>query len=333
MALVKGDDRYANIRKALELIQEDIHLEGARKILVKPNLISIARPLATTHIDAVRALLDFLRQRTSSQIIIGEGSGMGAPNTMKGFRHLGYFDLGPQYNVRFVDLNRDEEVPARILDSQLRPLTAMLAKSAVDADYRISICPPKTHDCVIITASLKNMLVGSLVRKENALTAKLSILANLIELKVPAFFLPRRLAARWIRMGGNNKLKIHQGLPAMNLNLYKLAKIIPPHLSVIDGFEAMEGKGPTEGERVDLRIALASTDFVACDSVAARLMGFDPSQIGYLAYCHQGGLGEGDISKIDIIGESIESCARPFRPHPSFQRQLEWHIPDVENYL
>jgi len=332
VALVKGDDRYANTRKALDLIDEHIHLQGAEKILVKPNLISIARPLAITHIDAVRALLDFLQERTSCQIIIGEGTGMDSLDTMTAFRRLGYFNLRERYNVRFVDLNISEGAPVEILDSQLSPLTVRLAKSVVDADYRISLCPPKTHDCVIITAALKNMMVGSLRRKENAVTAKLASLANLIRLRTsPSPW--AGLAARWIRMSGNDKLKIHQGYPAINLNLYKLARVIPPHLSLIDGFEAMEGNGPTQGEKVDLRVALASTDFVACDSVAARLMGFDIGDIGYLSYCHRAGLGEGDISRIEVIGESIEACARTFKPHPSFQRQLEWHIPDVENYL
>ncbi|TET39728.1 MAG: DUF362 domain-containing protein, partial [Dehalococcoidia bacterium] len=315
-----------------ELIEGDIHLGGAEKILIKLNLISIARPLAITHIEAVRALLDFLQERTSCRIIIGEGTGIGSPDTMTAFRRLGYFNLSERYNVRFVDLNIDEESPVEILDSQLRPLTVRLAKSVVDADYRISLCPPKTHDCVIITAALKNMLVDSLRRKENAVTAKLASLANLIRLRTsPSLW--GRLAARWIMMSENDKLKIHQGCPAINLNLYKLARIIPPHLSVIDGFEAMDGNGPTEGEKVDLRVTLASTDFVACDSVAARLMGFDIANIGYLCYCHQGGLGQGDISRIEVIGESIEACARTFKPHPSFQRQLNWHIPDVENYL
>jgi uncharacterized protein (DUF362 family) len=119
----------------------------------------------------------------------------------------------------------------------------------------------------------------------------------------------------------------------MNLNLYKLAKFIPPHLSVIDGFEAMEGDGPTDGEKVELRVALASTDFVSCDSVVAKLMGFDINQIGYLAYCHQCGLGQGALSLIDIIGDSLENCASPFKPHPTYQAQLQWHIDEVEKYL
>ena len=39
--------------------------------------------------------------------------------------------------------------------------------------------------------------------------------------------------------------------------------------SVIDGFEGMEGNGPKSGTPVASRIALASTDYVAVDRVAA----------------------------------------------------------------
>ncbi len=333
VALVKGEDRYANIRRALELIASDINLDGVERILVKPNLLTVTNPLAVTHLDAMRALLDFLQERTSCQITIGEGSGTGAPDTMTAFRHLGYFSLKDRYNVQFVDLNSDEQVRVEILDSELKPITVRLAKSVVDAHYRISICPPKTHDCVIITAALKNMVMGGLRRRENALTAKLAILAQLIRLKMPAHSLWGRLAGRWVERSGNDKIKMHQGNPVLNLNLYKLARIIPPHLSVIDGLEGMEGDGPACGESVALGLAWASTDFVACDSVAARIMGLDIDQIGYLSYCHQAGLGQGDLSKIEIVGQNIDGCIRTFKPHKDFPEQLKWHIHGVERYL
>ncbi len=333
VALVKGDDRYANIKKALELIEEDIHLEGAQRILVKPNLISGSRPLAVTHIDGLRALLDFLQERTEGQITIGEGSGTGAPGTTKLFRRWGYFELGKRYNVRFVDLNRDEAVPVEVFDFRLKPFAVRLAKTAIESDYRISIGPPKTHDTVIVTASLKNMVMGSLLRRENLVVRGILAVTRLPVVKNLREFLVRNFRGELVKLGGNDKMKMHQGPQAMNLSLYRLARIIPPHLSVLDGFEAMEGNGPSEGERVELGVAVASTDFLACDSVAVRLMGFDIGQIGYLYYCHRAGLGEGDISKVEIIGENVESCVRSFKPHESFQWQLGWPIPDVERYL
>jgi uncharacterized protein (DUF362 family) len=333
VALVKGDERYANVRKALELIEQDIKLEGVEKILIKPNLTQVYRQLATTHVDAVRALLDFLRERTEAEILIAEASGTGAQDAMVGFKNFGYLKISREYRVRFMDLNRDEPIEAQILDWELKPLTVRLAKTVVEADFRISICPPKTHDFLIITASLKNLVMGSILRKENWLATKLLGVANRLVTRTASLSISGKWATRLGNILGNDKMKVHQGYPAMNLSLYKLAKVIPPHLSVIDGFKGMDGQGPVEGDEVDFRIAIASTDFVAADSLVAKLMGFEPDKIGYLVYCRRGGLGEGDLTKINLIGEPIEKCMQSFRPHPTYEMQLMWPIAQAEKYF
>jgi uncharacterized protein (DUF362 family) len=108
------------------------------------------------------------------------------------------------------------------------------------------------------------------------------------------------------------------------LFLYQLVRIMPPHLCVLDGFAAMEGNGPVSGNKVDWGVAIAGTDGVAVDTVAAHLMGFDPKSIGYLSFCGQDGLGEGNIDTIRIIGSPLEECRYPFRPHQSYEAQLSW---------
>ena len=96
----------------------------------------------------------------------------------------------------------------------------------------------------------------------------------------------------------------------------------------------MEGSGPSSGDPVDLRVAIASTDFLAADTVATRLMGFDPDEVGYLHHCKLGGLGAGDLNDIEIVGNgTIEECRHPFKPHPTYQEQLQWRLPSVEEYL
>jgi hypothetical protein len=72
----------------------------------------------------------------------------------------------------------------------------------------------------------------------------------------------------------------------------------------------------------------------AVDHLTAHLMGFDPSQIGYLTYCRQMGLGTGDLNQIAVLGGlPIESVRRVFRPHPSTQRQYEWRLAEAERLL
>jgi uncharacterized protein (DUF362 family) len=74
-----------------------------------------------------------------------------------------------------------------------------------------------------------------------------------------------------------DKGRMHQGYEALNLNLYKIVKLIPVHLAVLDGWRGMEGNGPVNGTEVYSRVVVASTDFVAADVVGTSLMGFDPS--------------------------------------------------------
>ena len=83
-------------------------------------------------------------------------------------------------------------------------------------------------------------------------------------------------------------------------------EIHPSVFAVMDGTVAGDGAGPrTMIPRVKNYI-LASADSVAIDAVAARMMGFDPMQIGYLRICHDMGLGVADPRDIEIAGESIE---------------------------
>ena len=116
----------------------------------------------------------------------------------------------------------------------------------------------------------------------------------------------------------------------MNYNLFLIAKTYPVHLAILDGFIGMEGWGPTLGKPVDLHLAVASTDFIAADSIGARLMGFDPEEVGYLHHANAAGLGEGSLERIRILGERLEDCIRPFEPHPHYYRQREWKRPEIE---
>jgi len=50
---------------------------------------------------------------------------------------------------------------------------------------------------------------------------------------------------------------------------------------------------------------LASDDQVAIDAVAAKMMGFNPMDIGYIRLADENGLGNGRPENIEITGEDI----------------------------
>jgi uncharacterized protein (DUF362 family) len=317
--------------------------------LVKPNFVTPHRPLACTHVDAVRAVLDFVRERYDGPLTIAEGPSVDP--AANAFRTLGYEPLAHAYGATLVDLNHDEPVPVDVYDWRLRPLRLHLARTVVDSDYRISVGPPKTHDAVIVTLSLKNMVMGSLISRFNhdlhaksgngrgRTTGLIGRVSKVLWRMTPQGV--RRLPPlEWTQfrvmssLEPSDKMKMHQSYPVINLNLALLAPRVIPHLAVIDGYEAMEGDGPSAGTPVPWRMALASTDALAADAVGATLMGFPVDQVGYLYYCKQMGLGTGNLSQIEIVGNTtVAQCSRSFRPHTTYRRQRRWEMHRGEAYL
>ncbi|MBZ9572661.1 DUF362 domain-containing protein [Patescibacteria group bacterium] len=289
VALVKGNSKEENLKRALELIEDEINI--SRPILIKPNFVSTTIPLAATPVETVRTLIDFLMSRGQNEFIIGEAS---SGNTNDGFANFGYYELKKKYPVKLVDLNQDRFEKKKIFDREFNPIEVRIARTPLHS-YRISVTRPKTHDTVIVTLSLKNMIVGSLI--------------------------------------GEDKGTLHQGFKAINLNLVHLAKYIFPNLSLIDGWVGMEGDGPSFGKAISLRVAVASTNPLACDMVVAKLMGFDPNQIGYLWYLSQLGFGPKRIEDVEILGNKIEECKAPFSPHSRHQEMLNWKIDNWQEIL
>jgi uncharacterized protein (DUF362 family) len=344
VALVRGEDRYDNVRQALDCIAGDLDLSGKQRVLIKPNFVVTHHQPAATHVDAVRAVLDLLRERYDGPITVAEGPAV--QTAAEGFASFGYGPLVRSHGVTLADLNDDEPYPVQVYDWKLRPLRLHLARSVVESDFRISVSPPKTHDVVIVTLGLKNMIMGSLISRfthshpsQGGSRFSVGAASKWLWHRIPRWV--RRLPpAEWLTfrtmsmLEPSDKMKMHQSYPVINLNLALLAPVVMPHLSVIDGFEGMEGLGPSEGDPVPWRIALAGADALAVDVTAATLMGFDPDGVGYLHYCKQMGLGAGDPHQIEIAGNAtMAECARPFRPHPAVRRQRRWRLPGAESYL
>jgi uncharacterized protein (DUF362 family) len=95
---------------------------------------------------------------------------------------------------------------------------------------------------------------------------------------------------------------IHQTL----VDLLAIQKEIHAGLfAIMDGTTAGNGPGPRTMIPVVKNCMLASADQVAIDAVAAKLMGFDPLSIEYIALAHHDGLGVGDPRDIELVGDDI----------------------------
>ncbi len=291
VALVRSEGHYEGVSKALKLIEDQVitPLRNAKSILIKPNFVSVRVELSATPVDAVRAVLDFIRGVVGDrEILIAEGPAAGS--CAEGLRNYGYLSLREEYNVEFMDLNEDPEYEViEVYDRELkRTVKVRISRTVMESDFRISICRPKTHDTVITTLTIKNMVVGAIL--------------------------------------DGDKPKIHQGYLPINLTLALLATMLMPHLAIIDGYVAMEGDGPVHGDPKPWGIAAAGMNPLEVDALVAWLMGFNPYDVGYLYYLHELGYGELELSKIRVLGEDPQGLRVKFRPHRSISEQMSWKL-------
>lgn len=143
----------------------------------------------------------------------------------------------------------------------------VVSKEILDAEVLVSLPKFKTHALTQITGAIKNMF-GILVGGEK----------------------PRMHAAAW---GYKNFIEA----------LVDIYQIRPPDLSIMDAVVGMEGNGPSAGYVRPIGKILASDNAVALDAVMVTMMGKRPEKIHLLKYAHERGLGEIDVSKLDIMGE------------------------------
>lgn len=100
--------------------------------------------------------------------------------------------------------------------------------------------------------------------------------------------------------------------------------------AVMDGTICGNGPGPRTMIPVEKDYILASSDSVAIDAVAAKMMGFDPMNIRYIRLAHEDGLGTGRIEEIEIVGEDVSRVNFRFSVGDNFASKvgdLLWFSP------
>ncbi len=285
VSISSTNDRAKGVSESLGLIDDEVVIPD-RPVMVKPNFVTTSNQLAATHVDTTRATLDYLRGRGVSEFIVAVGPAIGTPDS--GFDNYGYRALKDEFNVEFMDLNTDERIPVPAFDDHLIPQTLYMSKKLSES-YVVSVCPMKTHNNVVVTLGLKNILVGTL-------------------------------------SGVEQKRKIHKGSKAINLTLAKMAQHVVPDLTVIDGTVGMQGNGPIDGFEMPSNVVIASHHGIAADVVGLQVMGYSLDQVGYLRYAME--LRNLRLDDIEVVGKSIEEVKVSYADHKDIEEQLTWPLQD-----
>ena len=289
---MKSKDHFQGVQQSLEHIENDVEksLSEFSPLVIKINLVITRTPrysdgveLATTPFQAVKSFIDFISPFCKGEIIIAERATWG--KTKEGFQMYGFAELAEENSqVSLLDLKEDETI-VKTVEYPEGKLKLPFSKTIVNAPFLVSIARPKTHCSVVVSAGIKNVLVGA-------------------------------INGSW-----KERLQIHKGEFIHNI-LARIADFVYPDLVIIDGTSGMEGNGPIRGTEIKAGWTLASFDALAADSLATHLMAFNVNDVTYLTMLKEKEVGLlCPNDEIEVVGDKPKDLVTPFKPHRRFKRK------------
>jgi uncharacterized protein (DUF362 family)/Pyruvate/2-oxoacid:ferredoxin oxidoreductase delta subunit len=261
----------------------DNFVSPGQKVLLKPNLLMAKEPQAaiTTHPVVVQAVAELVID-SGGEVTIGDSPG--GPFTKSAMKRL-YRKTGMERVA--------ENTAAKLnwnLDSTTIPFaTAKILKSLTlgqfieGADVIINLPKFKTHGLTKMTGGVKNMF-GS----------------------VPGLL----------------KAEYHLNMPQItdfSDALLDIALATKPSLTIVDGIVAMEGEGPSSGDKREFNRLLVATNPLALDVVMAHLVGIEPEAVATIKAAQERELTHSleqvellgvDTKLSDFVTPTIDSSAR-----------------------
>lgn len=298
VGLTTGTSRADEAFRAMKFFEKQLaQAIGNKKVIIKPNLLMNNNQLCATHAETIEGILDCLKSiKKLDNAVIAESAASGY--TQEGYDNYNYVKLAGKYGVKLLDLDEQPVETIYVMnETDYRPKAVRVSKMLLDSsdNFVISAARMKTHDRAVVTLSLKNIIFGAPVKTPGG------------------------------SFGDSDKPIAHGGgIYGINYNLFALAQRLRPHFALIEGHDGMEGNGPMGGTAVDHKVCVAGMDWLAVDRVAVELMGVDFKKVGYLNFATDANLGQGDLSKIEVLGEKIASHKKSYQLADNIEEQLMW---------
>ena len=183
------------------------------------------------------------------------------------------------------------EIPSRTSMNNI-----LISGLVTNADRVISIPVAKTHSWAQLTLALKNFIGITSIERYGV----------------------------WLNTYWDRGRGLDHSSPRSIAQIYlDIVDALRPDLTIIDFSIGIEGNGPTTGnggttvnmsDRLGSWLILASTDIVAADATAARIMNHNVSNIDQLTMGHLMGLGAINEESITIIGENLNDLKVNWSP-------------------
>ena len=243
-------------------------------VVIKPNITANA-PVesgGTTHLALVEALVTEVQRCRPWRVVVAEGTGAFGTTHESAYPTGGWREMAARTGVELWNLDVG---PHREMPDPtgLYGEPIPLAELVLDADVYITVPCLKTHISLDYTVALKNSFA---------------------------------LTPQPVRSEIHRRSVLEESLVAINA-------IRAPDLSLVDGFDGAEGEagGSCFEYPAGARVMLVGRDPVAVDTVARAAMHLDhPAR--YHTWCAQQGVGVGSLARIQVAGDGLGACTRPF---------------------
>jgi uncharacterized protein (DUF362 family)/Pyruvate/2-oxoacid:ferredoxin oxidoreductase delta subunit len=211
-------------------------------------------------------------QFAAAGAIVQYGDSPGFSSPYAAARKAGIAPVAAEMQIELADFKKGREV---YFEKGLQNKKFFIANGVLDADGIISLPKLKTHGLEIFTGCIKNQF-GCMV--------------------------------------GMRKSEFHMKLPdakSFARMLVDLNNGIRPRLYIMDGIVAMEGNGPRSGNARPMNVLLFSTDPVALDATACRLISLNPANVPTTVFGSESGAGTWLEEEIEIAGDEITRFVCP----------------------
>ncbi|MBL7177812.1 MAG: DUF362 domain-containing protein [Desulfobacteraceae bacterium] len=264
------DDLYAALTEAIDGIGERPIARGDR-VLIKPNLVEPRDPGsgAITTPGLIEAVARYCLDQCAAKVVIGEGPSYYQPESRMRdcFTDTGVTEIAERLGIDWVLFDEHNYRTFRDI-SDYTPAEFRITEFVFTCDKLINLPVLKTHYLTKVTLAMKN-LKGCLKRE--------------------------------------NKPRFHD--LDLSRAVVELCKIVKPTINIIDctakDIVRQIGTGYPEEKKGSEGLLIAGIDIVAVDAVGCALMGIDPTAVSTVSLGATAGLGENELTRIDIVGEEL----------------------------
>ena len=242
-------------------------------VILKPNLVMRSAPeeAIITHPNVTAAVAICLLRRGADVLVAESGGGPYNTSIMKGtFRACGYTEAAEKYGFSLYTACKSTAVQLPE-GKRCNTLTVTELFARPRETLVIDIAKLKTHGMMGYSGAVKNLF---------------GVVPGLLKPELHSRYPEKEPFAEM---------------------LVDLCEYVHPDFSIIDAIDAMEGDGPTGGQKRFVGALVGSESPYEADMVGAKLIDMKPEEILVLKNAQERGLCAGKLSEIEVLGDDFEN--------------------------